>query len=150
VAKRILVPLDQSLAAESIVPVVADAARGGGATVRLLHVAPPPDNLLGANGRVVAYADQEMARLTAEGMDYLRAIEARFFDGVAVECAVAFGHPVDAILAQADEFGADLIAVTTTGRSGLRRAAFGSVADQVFRKAEVGVLMLHASHGGGS
>jgi nucleotide-binding universal stress UspA family protein len=38
-AKRILVPLDQSVTAEMVVPLVADAARGGGGTVRLLHVA---------------------------------------------------------------------------------------------------------------
>src|SRR3972149_8186946 len=71
-AKRILVPLDQSALAESVVPVVADAARGGAATVRLLHVAPEPDNRVDPEGRVVAYADQEMARLEAEAQDYLR------------------------------------------------------------------------------
>lgn len=38
-AKRILVPLDQSPVAEIVVPLVAAAARGAGATVRLLLVA---------------------------------------------------------------------------------------------------------------
>ena len=63
-AKRILVPLDQSALAESVIPVVADAARGGAAAVRLLHVAPLPDTRVDPEGRVVAYADQERARTT--------------------------------------------------------------------------------------
>lgn len=62
-AKRILVPLDQSPVAESVVPLVADLARGSGATVRLLHVAPVPGNLVSKEGRIVAYADQEMQRI---------------------------------------------------------------------------------------
>ncbi len=77
-AKRILVPLDQSEVAESVVPVVADVARGGQATVCLLHVAPLPDNRVNEGGRVVAYADQEMERLRSEGLDYLHVVEVQF------------------------------------------------------------------------
>ena len=65
-AKRILVPLDQSLLAESILPIVTDVARGAGATVCLLHVEPVPPSRVDEDGRVLAYADQEMARLEHE------------------------------------------------------------------------------------
>jgi nucleotide-binding universal stress UspA family protein len=77
-AKRILVPLDQSPAAEVVVPLVADIARGSGATVRLLQVAPVPRNRVSEEGRVLAYADQEMERLETEGLDYLRTVEMQF------------------------------------------------------------------------
>jgi nucleotide-binding universal stress UspA family protein len=143
-AKRILVPLDQSVAAEMVVPLVADAARGGGGTVRLLHVAPLPGPRVTTDGRVLAYADQEMKRLEAEGLDYLHTVEV-YFDGAPVESVVRFGDPVVGILGEAEAFGADLIAVTTVGRSGLRRVALGSVAEQVFRKADVAVMLYHAS-----
>jgi universal stress protein A len=143
-AKRILVPLDQSVTAEMVIPLVADAARGGGGTVRLLHVAPVPGPRVTTEGRVLAYADQEMERLEAEGLDYLHSVEVHL-DGVPVESLVRFGDPVTEILREAEDFGADLIAVTTTGRSGLRRVALGSVAEQVFRKAEVAVMLYHAS-----
>ncbi len=141
-AKRILLPLDQSLIAEAVVPLVADAARGGGAAVRLLHVAPIPQALVNKEGRVVAFVDQEFERLETEGLDYLRTIEAKL-DGVPVECVVRFGDPVEEILREADAFGADLIAVTTSGRSGISRVALGSVAEQVFRKAPVAVVLFH-------
>ena len=140
-AKRILVPLDQSEVAEAAVPVVADAARGGQATVRLLHVAPVPGNRLDEEGRVVAYADQEMERFRSEGLDYLQAVKAQFGE-VPVECTVRFGDAVPEILAEAEDFGADLIAVSTAGRSGLGRTLFGSVAEQILRKADAAVMLL--------
>ena len=148
-AKRILVPLDQSSLAESPLPLVADAARGGGGTLRLLHVAPPPEALVDKHGRVVAYVDQEAARLETEALDYLRTVEARL-DGIPVECVVRFGDPVEEILREADAFGADLIAVTTAGRGALGRVALGSVAEQVFRKSPVAVMLVRTPPGGGA
>jgi nucleotide-binding universal stress UspA family protein len=91
-AKRILVPLDMSATAEAVVPVVADLARGSGAAVRLLHVAPLPENQVDHRGRVVAYTSQEMARLEAEALDYLRSIEIMLGD-LPVESIVRFGAP---------------------------------------------------------
>jgi nucleotide-binding universal stress UspA family protein len=75
--KRIVLPLDGSPVAESVLPVVADLARAGGASVRLLRVMPLPNNCEDADGRVIAYADQEMERLEAEARDYLRTVETR-------------------------------------------------------------------------
>jgi nucleotide-binding universal stress UspA family protein len=141
-AKRILVPMDQSPTAEAVIPLVADIARGGGAAVRLLHVSPVPEPLVAKDGRVVAYADQEMARLEAEGSDYLQTAAARL-EGVAVERVVRFGEPAEEILREAGAFGADLIAVSTAGRSGISRVALGSVAEAVFRKASVAVVLFH-------
>lgn len=139
-AKRVLVPLDLSPVAERILPLVAELARGAGATVRLLHVAPIPAPVVAADGRVVAYADQEMARVQAQVAQHLRAVEAHLA-GVPVERVVRFGEPVEEILLEADAFDADLIAVSTTGRSALARLALGSVAERVLRKAPRAVLL---------
>lgn len=141
-AKRILVPLDQSPAAEVVVPLVADIARGSGATVRLLQVAPVPRNRLSEQGRVLAYADQEMVRLEAEGLDYLRAVEMQFDGADDVECVVRFGDPVAEILKEAEAFGADLIALTTEGRGAVGRTVVGSAAEQVVRKADAQVMLI--------
>ena len=147
-AKRILVPLDQSRVAEIVVPLVAAVARGAGATVRLLLVAPVPQNQISEGDRVVAYTDQEMARLEAEGLDYLQKVEVQFGSGGDVECVVRFGDPVDEILREADAFGADLIAVTTQGRSALGRVVLGSVAEEIVRKADAPVMLMRAGRNG--
>jgi len=52
------------------------------------------------------------------------------------------GEPVAEIVAAARESGADIIAMTTHGRSGLGRILFGSVAGAVLRQAEIPVLMM--------
>lgn len=142
--KRIVVPLDASPIAECVLPVAADLARAGGGSIRLLRVEPLPDNCVDSDGRVVAYADQEMARLEAEALDYLKTVAMRL-GGLTVEPSVRFGDPLDEILKEAAAFGADLIAVTTAGRSGLGRTVLGSVAERVFRKSETPVLLYRPS-----
>ena len=56
--------------------------------------------------------------------------------------AKRISEPVAEILQEAEAFGADLIAVTTEGRSAVGRTVFGSVAEQVVRKADVQVMLI--------
>jgi len=147
-AKRILVPLDQSPVAEVVVPLVAAIARGSGATVRLLQVSPVPRNRASEEGRVLASADQEMGRLETEGLDYLRTVEMQLDGAADVECMVRFGDPVAEILQEAEAFGADLIAVTTEGRSAVKRTVLGSVAEEVVRKADAQVMLIRPGRHG--
>src|SRR5919197_1584737 len=131
-AKRILVPLDRTSTGEAVLPFVSDLARGAGSTVRLLHVKPVPNNVVSDSGRVVAYTDQEMTRLEAEGLTYLDAI-APLLQGVPVERVVRFGDPIREILVEAETFGADIIALTTSSRSWLRHALSRSITAKIFR-----------------
>lgn len=140
-AKRILVPLDAGTEHDLILPVVADLARGSGATVRLLHVAPVPANVDTSDGRVVAYSDQEMDRIEREWVTSLRASEP-WFAGTTVERTVRFGHVVEEIMTEIDAFDADLVVVTTTCRSSVKRGVLGSVAEQVMRRARPPVVLL--------
>jgi nucleotide-binding universal stress UspA family protein len=139
-AKRILLPLDRSDDAWAALPVVAGLARSSGATVRLLHVAPVPRERVTGDGRIVAYANQEMERVELARGEYLDAAASQL-PGVPVERVVRFGDPTEEILLEADAFGADLIAVTTEGRGWLRRV-FGSVVGKLFRRSDVPVLIL--------
>jgi|SRR5262245_20191229 len=145
-AKRILVPLDEAVHAESMVKAIGTLARDTGATVRLLHVAPRPDTIVDDDGRVVAYADQEGERLEAEALDFLHAASIGL-EAVGTECGVRFGDPVEQILTEAEEWDADLIAMTTRGRGCIERALMGSVAEQVFRKAPMAVTLYRAERG---
>ncbi len=143
-AKKVLVPLDSGTDHEETLRLVADLARGAGATVRLLHVAPVPDNVVSAEGRIVAFADQEMRRLEATWLDSLHAADP-IFEGLSVERVMRFGHPVEEILDEAEAFGADLILVGTTCRNAVKRTILGSVAEQVVRRAKASVLLLRPS-----
>jgi nucleotide-binding universal stress UspA family protein len=140
-AKRILVALDHTPPPAELLDLVNDAAYGGGGTVRLLHVAPVPENLMGADGHLMAYATQEGARLEAAALDRMRMVEL-YFTGVPVDSVVRFGDPADAILREAEDFGADLIAMSTRGRTGVSRLIFGSVAQEVARRAPVTVALV--------
>jgi len=101
-AKRILVPLDGSEASEAAADLAAELARGSGGDVRLLQVHPVPEHRVSSTGRVVAYADQEMERISAEGRDYLESVEARL-GPVPAESVVRFGEPAQEILVEAGE-----------------------------------------------
>ena len=139
--KRILLAVDRSPRAEAVAAITADTARGARATVRLLHVAPEPSAVHDAQGRVVVYADQETESLSSQGVDYLRTLEVHF-SGVQVESVVRFGDPVTQILDEAEDFRADLIVVGTAGRSGIGRVLLGSVAERVFGRATVPVILV--------
>jgi universal stress protein F len=141
--KRILVPLDLRTEPDAVAQVVADAARGAGAAVRLLYVAPVPDAVEDVDGHIVSYADQEAARLEADALDDLHVIEI-LLDGIPVESVVRFGDPAEEILAEADAFGADLIALTRArgAGAGLRRLLRGGTTLRICRRARTAVMLL--------
>ena len=142
-AKRILVPLNSTEPPASFVEALAGLARGTDATIRLLHVGPPHNNIVADDGHLVAYADQETRRLDAEARDFMQVV-AIALDGVAVEFSVRFGDPTREILDEADVFGADLIVLG----AGRRRHfwALGGVGEQVFRRARAPVALVRAAH----
>jgi nucleotide-binding universal stress UspA family protein len=81
----------------------------------------------------------------AEG--YLRAVAATpLFEGLQVLTTVRSGEAPQEIITSARELKADVIAMTTHGRTGLKRLLFGSVAEAVLRMADVPVFMLRAAH----
>jgi len=141
-AKRILVPVDTREDSEAIVSVVAAMAERSGGSVRLVRVSPLPERIVGPYGRTIAYADQEMARVTAEGLDDLQHIEAELH-GIPVERVIRFGDPVAEILLEAEAFDADLIALTASRRGRLRRALSPGLADRLIPRAPVPTLVLH-------
>src|SRR5258708_27058100 len=110
-AKRILVPLDGSESAEAAATLAADLARSSGGHVRLLQVRPVPEHRVSSAGRVVAFADQEMERVAAEGRDYLETVETRL-GAVPTPAGVRFGEPAPEIPVEAEAFDAHLIVLT--------------------------------------
>jgi nucleotide-binding universal stress UspA family protein len=139
--KRVIIPLDGSPLAEAILPFILDIAGPLDMEVVLVRVVPPVPPQVVEGTRQVIVEDVE-ARL-AEARAYLEPLAAQLAaKGVRVQTLTRHGEPVREILAAAHEVGADLIAMTTHGRSGLGRLLFGSVAEAVLRQAEIPVFLL--------
>jgi nucleotide-binding universal stress UspA family protein len=143
--RRVVVPLDGSPLAEGIVPFILEIAGPLDIEVTLLRVVHPRPVEVVEGGRYVKFDD--IATLSAEAQDYLALVAAELRGrGVRVKTAVRNGEPVAEIVAGAHEAGADLIAMTTHGRSGLGRLLFGSVAEEVLRRAEIPVFLMRLTN----
>jgi len=62
-------------------------------------------------------------------------------EGVVVQAAVVHGNPAEEILDYAKNNQVGLIVMSTHGRSGISRWAFGSVTDRILRHSAVPVLI---------
>jgi nucleotide-binding universal stress UspA family protein len=141
VYKRALVPLDGSNVAEGIIPFVLEIAGALDMEVVLLRVLLPIPPSVVEGTRYVEVEDVEKRRVEAE--EYLAPVAAELrAKGVRTTTMVRRGEPVDEILTGARASGADLIAMTTHGRSGLGRLLFGSVAEAVLRRSEIPVFLM--------
>ena len=139
--KRALVPLDGSPVAEAIIPFILEIAGPLDMAVRLLRVVEPIRTVV-MDGASPAVLDDPVAR-ERDAEEYLAPIAAALRSrGVEVAWEVRRGAAPTAILAAAKSSGADLIAMSTHGRSGLGRLLFGSVAEQVLRQADVPVFLM--------
>jgi nucleotide-binding universal stress UspA family protein len=149
--RKVVVPLDGSELAEGVEPHVAAVIRDRGSQVYLLSVAPltkgtapgvvdlPPSSV---------GAQDEESRIERQLVQYLRTAAQRLEPIAAdVHVQVRFGRPADEILAFVGEVEADLIAMSTHGRSGVSRWVFGSVAERVLRGAACPVLLVRAGFG---
>jgi nucleotide-binding universal stress UspA family protein len=151
--ERILVPLDGSKVGEAALPVIgkliAQFSPGTKVEVTLMQVLPPTHWIVAGDvGAPVRYTDEELEPMKRASLNYLnRAGESLRSQGITVKTMAGVGNQTAEILRAADEIGADMIAMSTHGRSGLRRWAFGSVTDKVLRGARVPVLTVRAPEG---
>lgn len=139
---KILVPLDGSELAEQVLPHVTQLARCTGAEIILLRVPTEPMFDYMVPDPEIAV---EMRRdLETGAQAYLTEISEELRSmGLHCSTLVAWGSPIhDTILDVARQVGADLIAMSTHGRSGFARMVIGSIADEVVRHAPVPVLLV--------
>ncbi len=142
--RRALVPLDGSPVAETIIPFIVEIAGPLDMEVVLLEVVQPTTPVVIEGSRYVEIEDPEARRRSAE--EYLAPFAVALRNrGVRVSTQVRRGMPQEEILAAAKETHADLIAMSTHGRSGLGRLLFGSVAEGVLRHADVPVFLMRAT-----
>ena len=136
---RILVPLDGSVLAESAIAKAREVAGDRSTTLMLLRAA-EAHSLPGTD------PTEAQVEVVREAEDYLAAVAARLTaQGIpSVETSVWYGPAASAIVDAARLRKADLIVMSTHGRSGLGRLILGSVAESVLRGTTTPILLLRA------
>ncbi len=140
--KKILVPLDGSVLAEAVLPHVQALAKSENAEIVLLSVPVTPSleflaRSPGLANKIIedteieteAYLEKEQVKLTEEGAK--------------VTHIMREGPIPEMILKVADEVHADVIAMSTHGRTGMQRWLMGSVADRVVHYSHIPVMLIH-------
>ncbi len=143
---RFLVPLDGSPLSEAILPPAVALARVMEAEILPFRVTAP--TLPVASPYMPEMAEEAEVQVNAARRtagEYLESVSARLREqGVAVaEPLVWVGPVAEGILDAAASAGADLVAMATRGRGGVRRLILGSVSDKVIRAASLPVLLVH-------
>ena len=142
--QRVLVPLDGSRVAEAILPFIEQIAGPLDMEVLLVRVVPLTSMDVVGMAKEAQAGAPILRELDAQG--YLEPLVASLkAKGVRAGARVRIGDPATEIVAAAKEINADLIAMTTHGRSGLGRLLFGSVAEAVLRGSPIPVFLLRTS-----
>ena len=138
VYRSIVVPIDGSALAEHALQLAASLAARMQSELHLVHAYQQRviDELpvYGLSG--------DAARCTAEDFVLAAADRVRAAHGGVVAGVVLDGSPAPSIVAYAASRGADLIVMSSHGRTGASRFWLGSVTDSVIRSATVPVLMV--------
>jgi len=140
--RRILVPVDFSDTSKKALQYAVPLAAAFDAEVVLVHVMEPfglpPE--MGYLPPELAVSQQELEGSAREGLEKLRAGE--IGRRARTQVKVRVGVPWHEIISAANESNADLIILSTHGRTGLRHALLGSVAERVVRHAPCPVLVV--------
>lgn len=129
--ERVLVATDGSEAAEMAVDLAIEVARRFEAELVALCVRPPrPGYDVEVEGLDRPYRD---------GLDYAGRVASEY--NVPFSEVEETGDPAEEIVEAAEELGADMIVVGSTGKKGLTRLMLGSVAEKVVKESTVPVTV---------
>lgn len=146
--KKIVVPIDGSGWSERAIPHAVDIARISNGEIILLHILKPPLHEY-ADTLALAGQDEQMNRIRDNIKQKLMALRSQLRDE-GIHCRVQVIEAVG-VAAQIGDYvrdeEADLVVMSTHGRTGLGRFVFGSVAHNVMQAVDVPVLLIRPDKG---
>ena len=156
--QRILVPLDGSELAARALPHAEAIAQAAGAQLLLLQVVPDAAMIAAESPMPSAgipplepmFNVAQLQELQKDWLDQSRTAMQEVSDEVSsrtnlsVENLTLIGSPADVIVETARSRQADMIVMSTHGRSGVARWVYGSVAARVLHDATCPVLLIRA------
>ena len=138
--KKIILPTDGSGYAEEEVERATNLVADDGEII-----------ILSVAGKLTSSAFQSRSnvrkankKLLAEAEESVENMKKRFDEDVNVKTKVVVGFPAEKINQVAEEENADLIIISSSGKSGLHRFIIGSVAEKVLKTSEIDVLLVHS------
>ena len=157
-SKKVLIPLDGSEIGEAALRYVEDLFStlqiSGVVEITLMHILVPQTKHIQVHG---AYVDSVEKPLTEEDLKQIKQEALAYLDksakvlrnkGVNVNCKVVVREDntssAEEIIKAEEDLGVDLVAMSTHGRRGISRWAFGSVTEKVLRGGNVPVLVVRA------
>ncbi len=145
---NILVPVDGSKLAESVLPHVEALANGCEVRNVTFLQAVEPFYMPTSGEGGYAFTEQDVQKFDSQNIqdarDYMKKLTAKLSYKPAVKTVVLRGHSAEVIADYAAKNNVDLIIISTHGRSGVSRWVWGSVADRVLRSSCVPVFMIRA------
>ena len=137
--KKILLPTDGSGYAEQEVDRVTKLIADDGEIV-----------ILSVAGKLTSSAFQRRSkvkkvnqRLLKEANDAVKKMAEMFDPSLNVKTVVRTGFPAETIIQVAEEEEAEIIVISSSGKSGIHRFIIGSVAEKVLKNSEIDVLLVH-------
>ena len=143
---KALLPLDGSEAGETAVAYVEELAVRLKMEVTLLQVVEPKYIAIGAEPWDYSpYRQEWLEAMEQSARAYLGGIEQRLnAKGIVVNSRIESGVATERILEVAEQISADVIAMSTHGRSGVARWAIGSVADRLAHAGNIPLILVRA------
>jgi nucleotide-binding universal stress UspA family protein len=143
---QILIPLDGSTLAECVLPHTLSIALAFASEANILHVVEAP----GGKDRTKAVDPLEWHYRQAEAKSYLDEIATRLHkEGLAVGSTLLEGDPAERVIDHARDIGAELVVLSSHGRSGLSGWNVSSVVQKILARARVSILLIPAYHPAG-
>jgi nucleotide-binding universal stress UspA family protein len=136
----VVVPLDESPAAEQALPFAVELARRRSADVLLVSAVELPVEFTTWMGAGAPAAGDELDALTSTRATYLAGVAAKL-SGARVSQRVLLGGASAAIVETLESLDDPLLAMTSHGRTGAGRLLLGSVASRVVHAARCPVLL---------
>jgi nucleotide-binding universal stress UspA family protein len=145
--KSVVVPVDGSELAESVLPNVIELAKALKLKVILLRAYSMPANAYANEGYYAVNYEEIITAIRDDAVAYLerKCDEMKKLGVTEVSCLARDGFAAEEIIGVAQETPDNLIAMCTHGRSGIKRWALGSVTETVARHSGNPVLVLRAT-----
>ena len=143
---KILIPLDGSENGEAVLPYIKELTCRLKSEVTLLQVVAPGQYVHTVGGlNYILFSEQHVETMRADAKQYLEKVGRKLTDTKAtIRFEVKTGHTAQEIIKFADETNTRLVAISTHGRSGVRRWISGNVAYKVLQAGHTPLLLVRA------